>query len=769
MKKTKSLLFSLSLLGVIACGERQTELNYDIIPLPNELNASAGKITLVPGGKYHAILSDSIFSNVASQLEELLVNKYNLEATTSQGTKIRFVKINSDNPEGYNLTISNNEIIVEASAANGAFYALQTLRQMLPIKKQYEQAKRAVLQGVSIKDEPRFAYRGTHLDVGRHFVTTDSVKRFIDVLAMHKINNFHWHLTEDQGWRIEIKKFSKLTSVGSKRAQTVVGRNSTEYDATPHQGFYTQDDIREIVKYAADRYITIIPEIDLPGHMLAALAAYPELGCIGKNYKVADTWGVFDDVLCAGNSQTLPFIYDIFDEVLELFPSKYIHIGGDECPKIRWEKCPKCQAKIKELGITKERHHSAEEKLQSYITKSVEKYLNDRGRSLLGWDEIIEGGLSPTATVMAWRGANYAFDAAKTGNDAILTPTSHCYFDYYQSENFEAEPLAIGGCITLERAYSYEPIQEDITPEIRSHILGVQANVWTEYMKTYKHVEYMLLPRLAALSEVGWSAREKDYDNFLKRLSSLTMHYDEANYNYARHIYDVLKKQVRDTINNKQFIELSALKGGDIHYTTDGSEPTQQSTLYSEPIDINRSMEIKAKTFHNGTPSRTISQDYSFNKATLKPIKIANPAHKSFTFQGATLLNDGVVGQSNYRSGAWMGFNNQDLSATIDLLEQTSISQVAVGTYVLTGDWIFRPTAIAVLVSDDGKEFKEVKRIEIAQSTRHISEQKQHVVGFESIDARYVRVEAYSLKQMPEWHPGKGMPAFMFVDEISVI
>jgi len=769
MKKSKSLVLALSLLGVVACGDKQTNLEYSIIPLPNEITASSGNVIIAPGSKFMISMSDSSFSNVADQLKNLFVDKYNMESSVSSGIKVSFVKVVSDNPEAYTLRVAKNEIIIEASAANGAFYAFQTLTQMLPVRSIYSQDKKAILTGVVIKDEPRFGYRGTHLDVARHYVTTDSVKRFIDVLAMHKINTFHWHLTEDQGWRLEIKKYPKLTEVGSKRARTVIGRNTTEYDNTPHQGFYTQDEVRDIVKYAAERYITIIPEIDLPGHMLAALASYPELGCVGKNYKVAETWGVFDDVLCAGNPKTLPFIYDIFDEVLDLFPSKYIHIGGDECPKVRWEKCPKCQAKIKELGLKKDSLHSAEERLQSYITKSVEKYLNDRGRALLGWDEIIEGGLSSTATVMAWRGTNYAFEAAKTGNNAILSPTSHCYFDYYQSDDFELEPLAIGGCIPLERAYSFQPIPKNVAPEIASHILGVQANIWTEYIKTFKHVEYMLLPRLAAMSEAGWSDAPKDYDNFLSRLTSLSMHYDEANYNYARHIFDVRKKQLRDSISNKQVVELTALKGGKIHYTTDGSEPTEQSTSYINPIEIDRTMELKAKAFRQGNPSRTLSQSYSFNKATLKPIKLSQPSHGSFTYEGASLLNDGVTGQSNYRSGRWMGFNNNDLSATIDLLENTTISEVAVGTFVLTGDWIFRPTSIVISVSDDGVEYKELKREMIQEAKSHVSEQTKHQITFNPTETRYVRVDVNSLKQMPEWHPGKGKPAFLFVDEISII
>lgn len=769
MKKTNSFVLALSFLGVIACSETKTTADYKILPLPKEITAASGKLTIVPGAKFQIRMTDSLFANVAGQLEELLVKKYQLEPSASEGLVITFGKVASDNPEAYNLIVGKNEIKIEAAAANGAFYAMQTLRQMLPVQKVYQHDQKVVLEGVTIKDAPRFGYRGTHLDVARHFVTTDSIKRFIDVLAMHKMNTFHWHLTEDQGWRLEIKKYPKLTEIGSKRARTVIGQNTPEYDTIPHGGFYTQDEVKDIVKYASDRYINIIPEIDLPGHMLAALASYPELGCVGKNYKVAETWGVFDDVLCAGNPQTLPFICDIFDEVLALFPSKYIHIGGDECPKVRWEKCPKCQAKIKELGLKPDSLHTAEQRLQSHITKSVEKYLNERGRSLLGWDEIIEGGLSSTATVMAWRGAGYAFEAAKSGNDAILSPTTHCYLDYYQSDDFDLEPLAIGGCIPLERAYNFQPLADSVASEIASHILGVQANVWTEYMKTYKHVEYMLLPRLAAISEAGWSYAPKDYDHFLTRLSALTKHYDEENYNYARHLFDVRKKQVRDTVNNKQTLELTALEGGQIYYTTDGSEPTLKSTRYSKPVSVDRSMEIKAAAFRDGKPTRTLSQNYTFNKATLKPIKLGASPYQSYTYDGAVQLNDGITGNKNYRSGRWIGFNNEDLLATIDLIDNTDITGVEVGTYVLTGDWIFRPSAIVVSVSDNGKDFKVIKNEVLKEAQNNVFDLERHLITFEPVQARYVRVDVKSLKQMPEWHPGKGKPAFLFVDEISIL
>ena len=381
------------------------------------------------------------------------------------------------------------------------------------------------------------------LDVARHYEPVAFVKKFIDLLAMHNINTFHWHLTEDQGWRIEIKQYPKLTELGSMRKETVIGNNSPEYDGKPHGGFYTQEEVKEIVAYAQDRYITTIPEIDLPGHMMAALTGYPEFGCTGGPYEVATSWGVFDEVLCAGNEGTYTFLENILTEVMELFPAEYIHIGGDEVPKVRWEECPKCQAKIKELGLKSDDKHKKEHYLQSYLTARIEKFLNENGRRLIGWDEILEGELAPNATVMSWQGMGGGIQAAQMGHDVIMTPNTYVYFDYYQTSNTEDEPIAIGGFLPIEKVYSFEPAPESLTAEQKGHILGAQANLWTEYIPTPEQAEYMLLPRMAALSEVQWTQPEKkDYDNFLTRLPQLTSLYERAGYNFATHVYDVQAK-----------------------------------------------------------------------------------------------------------------------------------------------------------------------------------------------------------------------------------
>ena len=391
-----------------------------------------------------------------------------------------------------------------------------------------------VIPSLRIEDKPFFAYRGMMLDVCRHFRSVEEVKRYIDILSLHKVNTFHWHLTDDQGWRLAIGKYPRLTEIGTVRAQTVVGhaRTSKEYDGKPYgEGmFYTADDVREVLRYAADRYIDVIPEIEMPGHALAALAAYPELGCRGEGYAVSPTWGVFDDVFCAGNDRVFEFMENVLDEVIALFPSEYIHIGGDECPKTRWKACPACQKRIAEEGL-KDEHE-----LQSYFMKRIERFVNSRGRRIIGWEEILEGGVSPTATVMSWKSPQAGIEAAKRGNKVIMVPSKFSYLDYYQSEDTANEPFAIGGYVPVSKVYGYDPYDQLNAGERRA-ILGVQANLWTEYISTMPHVEYMVLPRMAAMAENGWSYDRKDYDDFVRRMQSLRRIYDLCGFNYAKHIF----------------------------------------------------------------------------------------------------------------------------------------------------------------------------------------------------------------------------------------
>ena len=439
--------------------------------------------------------------------------------------------------EEYRLKVTRSGITVRGGSGQGVFHGLQSLRQVL-----VECKDAGALPLMTVEDRPFFGYRGMMLDVCRHFSTVDEVKEFIDILSMHKVNTFHWHLTDDQGWRLEIKKYPQLTEIGSVRKETLVGhsRTSKTYDNTPYgKGcWFSHDQVREIIDYAAARGIEVIPEIDLPGHMQAALVAYPELGCTGGPYEVWCRWGISKDVLCAGKESTMKFLEDVLSEVADLFPSRYIHIGGDECPKVRWENCPVCQAKIKELGLKDDDEHTAEQYLQSYVMRRMSDFLGTKGKRIIGWDEILEGNVAPDATIMSWRGTKGGEAAVKLGHDVIFAPNSYCYFDSYQVKDTENEPLAIGRYVPVEKVYSFEPTTKDMTDEEKSHILGVQANMWTEYIVTNEYLEYMLLPRLSALSEVQWCEPDnRDYSRFLEEMDSMTDIYDILGYNYARHIF----------------------------------------------------------------------------------------------------------------------------------------------------------------------------------------------------------------------------------------
>jgi hexosaminidase len=439
--------------------------------------------------------------------------------------------LQNETPDAYTIDIGKKGIIIRGATESGVFRAIQTLRKSIF----GEWGDTVRLPYATIQDEPRFAYRGVHLDCARHFFPVAFVKKYIDILALHGVNQFHWHLTDDQGWRFEVKALPELAKRASYRPHTIAGRNvglwdsgNTIFDDTPEEGYYTQEQLRDIVAYAAERYINIIPEIDLPGHMVAALSVYPHLGCTGGPYAVWCQWGVSEDVLCAGNPKTLDFLKTVYGELCQVFPSKFIHIGGDESPRNRWQQCPKCQAKMKELGLSKEAE------LQTYINKEMEHFLSEQGRELIGWDETLEGGLSQNAIVMSWRGYQGGIEAARQHHRVIMTPTSHCYIDYYQLMNQNAQPLGIGGYVPVSKVYSMEPIPAELTEEEGKYVMGVQCNLWTEYVVSPDHAMYMLLPRLAAMSEVQWLLPDsKDYEAFCQRLPALINMYRSLGYKYC--------------------------------------------------------------------------------------------------------------------------------------------------------------------------------------------------------------------------------------------
>lgn len=747
--------------------------DFNIIPRPQQMNVSNdAPFTLNAKTVISLGTNSQDMKRNANMLASYIEQATGIRPAIGKGKNGAAIVLTIDktiaNAEGYKLDADAKQIRIAGASAAGVFYGIQTLRKSLPLVN--GKASKVSIPAVHIADAPRFAYRGTHLDVSRHFVTADSVRQFIDMLALHNINRFHWHLTDDQGWRIEIKKYPLLTQIGSKRAQTVIGHNSGKYDGKPYSGFYTQKQIRDIVKYAADRYITIVPEIDLPGHMQAALAAYPDMGCTGGPYEVWQKWGVSDNVLCAGNDKTLTFIDNVLKEITQLFPSKYIHVGGDECPKTQWQKCPKCQARIKALNLEAKDGHSAEERLQSYIITHASNYLKSLGRNTIGWDEILEGGLAEGATVMSWRGESGGIAAAKQHHDVVMTPNSYLYFDYYQSLDKANEPLAIGGYLPLETVYSYEPMPKELTADEARHIIGVQANIWTEYMPTFKQMQYMALPRLAALSEVQWSQPAlKDYNSFTNRLTEFTHLYDRLGYNYAKHLYNVAIHVDSDNKWREILIHMTTAGNAEIRYTLDGTEPTANSTLYTCAIVLQKSAKIRAAAFRDGKRSSVTSQDISFNKATACPVELLQPTHKNYTYKGGATLTDGLLGDKGFGTGRWLGFSGNDLEAVIDLKQNTDVSSVSLNTCVDKGSWIFDARYIEVSVSADGKSFTKVA----SKSLPALEEQTPdniytYELTFPQTTTRYVKVTATSEHNIPEWHGGKGKPAFLFVDEISV-
>ena len=511
------------------------DANYNVVPLPKSVVMAKGlpfnltnATTIVYEGTNPEMKRNARFLSEyiqqASGIKTAVLDKRDKKAAAIVLT----IDPKVAGAEAYRLSVNNKQVTIAASTPAGVFYGIQTLRKSLPVQTTGEAI---TLPAVTVADAPRFGYRGMMLDCARHFFPLSFVKKFIDILAMHNMNVFHWHLTEDQGWRLEIKSHPELTAKSSMRSGTVIGHNATVDDSIPHGGFYTQQEAREIVEYARQRHITVIPEIDMPGHMLAALAAYPELGCTGGPYEVGHRWGVYKDVLCLGKESTYKFVQDVIDEVVEIFPAKYFHIGGDESPTVMWEKCPKCLQKAKDEN-TDIKH------LQQYFTNRVEKYLNGKGKSIIGWDEILEGKINQSATIMSWRGVEPGLKAAKQGHDVIMTPSSHVYFDHYQTKDTKHEPDAIGGCSPVDKVYSYEPLPDTLSTEAKSRIKGVQANLWTEYIPFTTQAEYMVLPRMAALAEVQWTpVAKKNFDDFSKRALRLSDLYDRYGYQYARHLW----------------------------------------------------------------------------------------------------------------------------------------------------------------------------------------------------------------------------------------
>ena len=772
---------SFNLMGVLcilfstcfyACSEKRTlNSDYEIIPKPLDVNCKGDASFLLKDGV--AVIypeNNRKMQDNAEFLVDYVERQTGVKLTSHAGMPVDgaiclTLDLSDDNAEAYKLIVNDKRVCISGASEAGVFYGIQTLRKSLPVAQDIN----VNLSAVEIYDKPRFAYRGAMLDVARHFYTVDEVKTFIDMLALHNINRFHWHLTDDQGWRIEIKKYPKLMSVASERKETVVGRwYSGIYDGKPYGGYYTQDELRDVIDYAAKRHITIIPEVDLPGHMQAALTAYPELGCTGGPYEVRTIWGVSQDVLCVGNDFTLQFVKDVLSEVADIFPSEYIHIGGDECPKVRWEKCPKCQERIKSLGLKSDAKHTKEQRLQSYMIQEAAKYLKEKGKRIIGWTEILEGGLVPDATLMSWIGESGGIEAAHQHHDVIMTPNTYLYFDYYQSKKVEDEPLAIGGYLPIEKTYNYEPMPKELTEEEQQYIKGVQANLWTEYIPVFSQVQYMVLPRLGAAAEVQWTdPSKKDYKDFLRRVPHLVAVYDCYGWNYATHVYDVNVDMKADTVNHVLNVQLSTMADDPIYYTLDGQDPTEKSLKYTKPFTIDQSVVLKTMAVHPDRTSKISVDTIRFNKATLKPVVLLQSNESRFSPDGPVVLVDGRNGNHSFDTGAWLAVAGNDLEAVINMQAETILSSASVHVYVRKDAWLFDARGFSVSVSSDNKNYKEVASQEYKQMQESDSDGIiEHELSFDPCKATYVKIKVISEKSMPDWHWDAGKAPFLLIDEI---
>ncbi|GAB3990499.1 family 20 glycosylhydrolase [Spirosoma daeguense] len=744
----------------------QTDNQYNLIPFPARFSGQNGQFTLSAATKIvTSPATDASVRSVAQTFSAQVKAANNValavaptNATLAKGANI-FLTLNKKlnlGDEGYKLTVMPGRVLAEASTPKGLFYATQTMRQLLPVG----QSNTLVMPACAITDKPRFGYRGLMLDVCRHFMPVSFVKKFIDLMAMHKQNTFHWHLTDDQGWRIEIKKYPKLTQIGSKRAESIVGQYHQNYpqqfDGTPHGGFYTQDEIRDVVRYAQSRFVTIIPEVEMPGHAQAALAAYPELGCDpAKGYKVFTKWGVSDDVYCP-SEKTFSFLQDVLTEVMTLFPSKYIHIGGDECPKIAWKNSAFCQELIKKNKL-KDEHE-----LQSYFIRRIEKFVNSKGKSIIGWDEILEGGLAPNATVMSWRGTEGGIEAAKQKHNVIMTPGGFCYLDHYQG-NPATEPLAFGGYTTLDKVYSYEPMPAELTPDQQKYILGVQGNIWTEYIPTTEQVEYMAYPRAIALAEIGWmQAGTHNFEDFAQRLKNHLPRLNSIPVNYAKRLFDISANTQPNDQGQLQ-VKLNKIDSDSrIYYTINSKEPNERSTEYIGPFTLTKTATVRAITQTGGR----LTQTFTLHKGKNKPYTYGIPLENK-SDEELKRLTDGIRGESPRDRRQWANFFG-DMDVTVDLGDVTSVTKVSLNFLKVISDKNFPPSSVEIALSKDGKDFKEAIAQPVTYELNGPWDILPVVADFKTARARYVRIRAKNVGVCPPGHPEAGQKTWFSTDEIVV-
>ena len=753
-----------------------------IIPQPLTIQVQGGSFEITPQTRLVCPLSDKDLKFTADYLRSVL--------RTATGYSLRIFDVAHRPPknfillaitpnndlggEGYTLHATSDSITLEGGGAAGTFYAVQTVLQLLP-PEVYSLGKSSLkkwaLPSVTITDKPRYGWRGMMLDVSRHFFPKAFIKKFIDFLAIHKLNTFHWHLCDDQGWRVEIKKYPRLTTLSAWRAD----REGMNWNVRPPQkpgeratygGFYTQKDLREIVRYAADRHITIVPEIEMPAHATSVIAAYPELSCTGGPFTVptGSLWPI-KDIYCAGNDSVFSFLQNVLTEVAAIFPGKYIHIGGDEADKTEWKRCPKCQARIKAEGL------KDEGELQSYFVKRIEKILVAQGKRMIGWDEILEGGLPPEATVMSWRGIAGGIEAAKANHDVVMAPTSNCYIDYYQGD-WRVEPVAIGGFVPISTVYAYEPTPDTLTADQAKHILGTQANLWAEFLFDPAKVEYMAFPRIAAIAEVGWSAKERrEWNGFAERLGTQMNRYAARNINTAKSAFNVTMIDSFDVNSWTRIIKLEAEIGQDrIHYTLDGTAPTSTSLHYEGPISLTNGAVVSARTFAGRQALGDLRRkEFFITPKWVADVKLLTPLDAPYTGVGPSGLVDNQRAETGSKDKQWHGVKGKDLAAVVDLGTIRPLRKLAAGFYHSSTELIFLPSSVTFEVSSDGIRFRRVALIRSGISPKTQQPlMKDFTAAFPRTNARYIRISAASLVRCPKWHNQRGELVWLLADEFFV-
>lgn len=725
--------------------------NIPLIPEPRFIQPGKGSFVLNAATIIN--FNDPAISEDIRIFNDYLQKSYGFRLKTSRSNERKINQLNifyrQELPDdNYKLVIDSSKIEISGGKNAGVFYALQSLIELLPpgIVKIIE------IPCLTVEDGPRFSYRGMHLDVARHFFSVQSVKKYIDHLAQYKMNFFHWHLTDDQGWRIEIKKYPKLQETGAWRKGTLIGHFfdlPVKYDSIPYGGFYTKDEIRSIVKYASERHITIIPEIEMPGHAQAALASYPEYSCTGGPFEVGKTWGVYKDVFCP-KEETFVFLEGILDEVCDLFPGKYIHIGGDECPKDRWKNCEQCRKLILKENLIDENG------IQQYFTNRISSYLKSKNKIAIGWDEILNDKLDSNAAIMSWKGYAGGIEAAKRGHDVVMNPYTHCYFDSYQSRD-TAGKLAIGGYLPLDMVYRFEPVPEVITANQALHIIGAQGNVWSEYITNEERLNEMVFPRICALSEVLWTPKEKrNYAGFTSRLKYhfKFLYFNKINYSNA--LFDVLSRTSSDTGGIINIELYSMYTGGSIFYTDNGTNPNIQSNLFNKKISVDQSISLRAALFKNSQQSgKVFSKKFYVNAATGRKVSLTNLPHAEYSKGGASSLVDGYTGDLPWLPSEWLGFLGKDLEATIDLEDGRNISRISLDVLKDEAGKIFLPKQVIVKYSDDGENYTIAASIDSAQINKM---KRKLVLSFPPVKTRWIKVMAQN-SNGKDW---------LFADEIMI-